>query len=222
MESNVLTVAEGFKERRTKRNWSVRTVLGTMFLGASERRRRTQWHARVLEAVRELGSRTPGMTIEVLTNDPVFNTIISEAGRIALQSREEEKLQALLNTIQNCTLPGAPTISVQTFFLRFLSEFTAAHLTVLAMLNNPREWLRGRSMREDQFKFSTLGSLIQYCLTTISIPVESCDQIARNLQSRGLLQQLKFDAVMGRESLLSPRTTAMGRQFVAFIGKPWL
>jgi hypothetical protein len=222
MGSNVLTAAAGFEKRRTTRNWLVETLLGKMFSGASERRRQTLWHARVLETVRELGRRTSRLTIEVLTNDPVFNTIVSEADRIAAQSREEEKLQALLNAIQNCALPGAPTITVQTFFLRFLSEFTPAHLTVLEVLNNPREWLRSRSIGEDQFKFATLGFLIQYCLAAISIPVDSCDQIARNLQSRGLLQQLKFDAVMGRESLLSPRTTAMGRQFLAFIRKPSL
>jgi hypothetical protein len=222
MGSRVLSAAKGFKKRRTTRSWSVGTMLGTIFFGASERQRRAQWHARVLEAVRELGSRTPWMTMDVLTNDPVFNTIVAEADRIALESREEEKLEALLNIIQNCTVPGAPSISVQTFFLRFLGEFTTAHLTLLTMLNNPHDWLRRRSMREDQFNFATLGSLMQYCLANISIRVESSDQIARSLQSRGLLQQIKLDSVMGRGSLLSPRTTAMGRQFLAFIGKPVL
>lgn len=220
MESEVLGEAGGLRRGRTTANWSVRNLLSTMFSGASERRKRKHWNARVLEAVRELERRIPGMTIEVLSDDPVFNTVMSEADRIALQSREEEKLQALLNTIQNCSLPRAPTISVQTFFLRFLSELTPADLTVLAMLNNPREWFRERSIREDQFEFATLRSLIQYCLAAVSARAQPCDQIARSLQSRGLLQQLKFDAAMSRESLLSPRTTAMGRQFLAYIGKP--
>jgi hypothetical protein len=194
--------------------------MSTVFFGASERRRRTQWHARVLEAVRELELQTPGVTIEVLTDDPVFNTIIAEADQIAMQSRDEEKLQALLCAIQNCTLAGAPAISVQTFFLRFLNELTTTHLKVLAVLNNPRDWLRSRSIGEDRFKVGTVNSLIQTCLATSLVPSNSSEQIVRSLQSRGLLQQHKVDAVVGRDSLLAPRTTAMGRQFLAFIQRP--
>src|SRR5580704_14679599 len=102
MESGVSGALGGSKEGRMTS--SIRTIMSTVFFGASERRRRTQWHARVLEAVRELELQTPGVTIEVLTDDPVFNTIIAEADQIAMQSRDEEKLQALLCAIQNCTL----------------------------------------------------------------------------------------------------------------------
>jgi len=194
--------------------------MSTVFFGASERRRRREWDARVLRAVRELELRTPGVTIQVLTGDPAFNTIIAEADQIAMQSRDEEKLQALLYAIQNCTLPGAPAISVQSFFLRFLNDLSTTHLKVLAVLNNPREWLRSRSIGEDRFKVGTVNSLIQACLATTLMPTNSSEQIVRSLQSRGLLQQHKVETVMGRDSLLAPRTTAMGRQFLAFIQKP--
>jgi hypothetical protein len=193
--------------------------MSTVFFGASERRRRTQWHARVLGAVRELELRIPGVTIEVLTDDPVFNAIIAEADQIATRSPEEEKLQALLFAIQNCALPGAPAISVQTFFLRFLNELTTTQLKVLAMLNNPREWFSSRSIGMERFKVGTVNSLIEICLGTSSLPSNSSEPIVRGLQSRGLLQQHKVDTVVGRDSLLAPRTTAMGRQFLAFIQK---
>jgi hypothetical protein len=218
MASNVSAGPGGFKEQR--RTSSFRMFMSTVFFGASERRRRIQWHARVMEAVRELELGTPGVTIEVLTGDPIFNTTIAEADLIAMQSREEEKLQALLYAIQNCTLPGAPAISVQTFFLRFLSELSTTHLKVLALLNNPREWLHSRSIGEDRFKVGTVNSLIRTCLATSWAPGDSSEQILRSLQSRGLLQRHRVDAVMGRDSLLAPRTTAMGRQFLAFIQKP--
>jgi hypothetical protein len=194
--------------------------MSRVFFAASERRRRAQWHARVMEAVRELELGTPGVTIELLTGDPIFNSTIAEADLIAMQCREEEKLQALLYAIQNCTLPGAPAISVQTFFLRFLNELSTKHLKVLAILNNPREWLRSRSIGEDRFKVGTVNSLLQTCLATSLAPSDSSEQIVRSLQSRGLLQRHKVDAVAGRDSLLAPRTTAMGRQFLAFIQKP--
>jgi hypothetical protein len=218
MESGVSGALGGSKEER--RTSSIRTIMSTVFFGASERRRRTRWHARVLEAVRELELRNPGVTIEILTDDPVFNTITAEADQIAKQSGEEEKLQALLYAIQNCTLPGAPALSVQTFFLRFLNELTTTHLKVLGVLNNPREWLRSQSIEEDRFKVGTVNSLIQTCLATSVVPSNSSEQIVRSLQSRGLLQQHKVDTVVGRDSLLAPRTTAMGRQFLAFIQKP--
>jgi hypothetical protein len=213
-------VTDGSQQTKLTRFSSIPSALVGMFSRRSVHRKRTDWNERVDEAVRELRNRIPRLTIDALTNEAIFNQVASEADRIAQRSREEEKLQALLNAIQNCVLPGAPGNAVQIFFLRFIDELQPVHLHLLGLLNHPRSWLQKHSTAESQFNLCTMDFFLARCLPAIGATPDSRGRLVRGLQSRGLIQQYKADVPMTLEYLFIPRTTAMGRQFLAYINKP--
>src|SRR5271157_4996393 len=191
-------------------------------LGPSASEKEEEWYELVAEAVRELETRLPRLTTEVLSESPTFGRAVSDASRIALRTRDNEKLQALLNAIQNSALPDPPGGAVQFFFLRFVDELTPVHLQVLTLLNDPREWLRTHGIAEDTFRFSTIESFVGTCMPAMGGRAEMCGRIFRTLQARGLVQQHRAGALMTHDGLLAPRTTAMGRQFLQYIAKPRL
>jgi len=113
-------------------------------VGPKIAQRRDEWFELFADKISELESRVEGFA-----ESPMFITAVVEATNAALKTHEREKLGALRNAVANSPLPGAPDDSTQLLFLRFVDELTAAHLKILAVLNDPRDAVAktGRQLR---------------------------------------------------------------------------
>jgi hypothetical protein len=142
---------------------------------------------------------------------------VQQATQIAMRSHQEEKLEALRNAVRNSALAGAPSDDLQLMFIRFIDELTSWHLRILRLFDDPPAYLEQRGQRTD-LSFGGGSTLVERCHPELRGRSELCAQLVRDLQTRGLLLQGNFlNVTMTGAGLMTPRTTALGREFIRFI-----
>jgi hypothetical protein len=134
-----------------------------------------------------------------------------------MRTHQQEKIAALRNSVKNAALRHAPDENLQLMFLRFVDEFTPLHLRVLAVFDNPPEWV-AKTNRGFQISMGGLGTLITHCVPELVHQSDLSGQIYRDLQNRGLLEQGSgLNVAMTQQGILSRRTSSLGREFLKFI-----
>ena len=71
-------------------------------------------------------------------------------------------------------------------------------------------------------QFQILGGGLQlllfHCVPELNGQGPFCEQLCRDLENRGLIAQgSKLNVMMTPQGMLTPRTTELGKQFLAFI-----
>lgn len=131
-------------------------VLGVFYenyMQAPYNRRLQQWQRTMTEVVNELAAK-----YDTLPNDDVLLDALINATRAAQATSQQEKLDALRNAVLNSVAPDAPDTDEQARFFRLVDQFSAAHLRMLARINErqPRSFYerldhintRGREWRD--------------------------------------------------------------------------
>lgn len=179
-------------------------------------RRRQRWFEELSKAQSELERRVDELS-KPLDQNEEFITAALNASQIATRTHQQEKLDALRNAVKNSALRHAPDENLQLMFLRFVDEFTPLHLRVLAVFDNPREWVADTG-RGFQISMGGLGTVITHCVPELAHNNDLSIQIYRDLQNRGLLEQgTGLNVSMTQEGLLSRRTSSLGKEFLKFI-----
>ena len=144
--------------------------------------------------------------VDSMRNDPAFVTTTLHATQIALRTHQEEKLEALRNSVVNSAIGTAPEDDVQAIFLNLVDAFTPTHLQILKYFKN-----RG----------SLDSSAIQRLRDARAVTDVMVNELARN----GLIEDNRPYAARGRDSgdslLISDWTLSkLGSQFIEFISSP--
>ena len=103
-------------------------------------RRRDVWLGNLETAIEELQQRPDAPSIEELSNNEVFVSVVLNATQAALRTHQAEKLEALRAAVMNSALPMAPDEHTQLMFIRFVEELTPLHLRMLSYLRDPAGW----------------------------------------------------------------------------------
>jgi hypothetical protein len=194
----------------------MQVLFETVFTDPIERRR-TRWFEDLRDVISELERRLDGLNPEILATNEVFLTTAMQATQIALRNHQKEKLEALKNAVLNSGLPGAPSEDEQAIFLRLVDQLTAWHLRILSVLDDPTEWLK-RNKREKPSVEAGAGFLLEYCFPPLSDQKDLYLQMVKDLQSAGLARPGSYMTThMSNTGVMSSRTTAMGKRFIAFI-----
>ncbi len=192
-------------------------LLETVFAPPIERRR-DKWFKEVAEVISKLEQHAANVTAEKLSQNEVFVTVAMQATQIALRNHQDEKLQALRGAVLSSGLPNAPDEHLQLTFLRFIDEFTALHLVILALCNEPARW---KDMHEAKFPYGGGGgvaSIVDLCYPSLSGESYIYTQIARDLQARGLLEEgNRVELMMAAGAIVVPKTTQMGKAFLTYV-----
>lgn len=181
-------------------------------VGPKIAQRRDEWLELLSTKVSELETKVDG-----LADNQMFITAVFEATTAALKTHEQEKLDALSNAVANSPLRGAPDDRTQLMFLRFVDELSALHLTVLAVLNDPRGAI-AKTGKDFRYSGPVLAQFIYTCIPEVNGQGFLIEQVHRDLRNRGLIEQgAPFGQVMIDFQLLNKSTTAFGEQFLRFI-----
>jgi len=145
-------------------------------------------------------------------------TVAMQATQIALRNHQEAKLEALRNAVLNAALPNPPQEDEQMIFLRLIDQLTPWHLRVLSVLDEPVRWMERHGVANPGWGMGGTATVLEQCIPELRGQRDTYDQIARDLQSEGLLAQGQFLHVMMTGSgMVASRTTDRGKRFIRFI-----
>lgn len=186
------------------------------FLSEPYSRRKQLWLQQLAEVVSELQNRVSELSKPLEENER-FLTAVLHANQIAMRAHQQEKLSALRNAVRNSALKSAPDDDRQLMFLRFIDDLTVSHIRVLAVFDNPTAAVAATG-KEMRVIMGGLVLVIYHCVPELNGQVHFCDQLCRDLENRGLVAQgTKLNVSMTLQGMLTPRTTDLGKQFLAFI-----
>lgn len=184
-------------------------------------RRKAAWLEQLAGIVEEIQQRVADLTPEKLASNETFVTIAMQASQIAIRNHQQEKLDALRNAVLNSALPNSPQEDEQMIFLRLIDQLTPWHLRVLVLLNDPQRWMEHNGVQNPGWSMGGPSTVLEHCLPDLRGQRETYDQIVRDLQAEGLLDQGQFMHVtMTGGSMVTSRTTERAKRFILFISAP--
>jgi hypothetical protein len=153
-------------------------------------------------------------SFEELAESDVFVDAVTHAARASQATHQEEKLEALRNGVLHSLGPDAPTVDEQARFFRLVDQFSASHLRLLAMFNNPSAF---GLPEEGLFMRGGVRDLIRQLPDFDQSPDGWLDLLARDLQDAGLTHFGPFGFENKYGETIGNTVSPLGRQFLAFI-----
>jgi hypothetical protein len=182
------------------------------------RRRRDLWLEHLGSAVDEL--RAKAVDLRTLQdNDPLITVILNATGA-ATRTHEDEKLRALRNAIVNSALALGPDEHTQMMFVRFVDEFTALHLQLLAYLRNPPGWFADHALPRPADYVGPRSNLVEAAFPMLRGRADFYRQLLAELGTRGLCQPGMLSGMVSAQAIWDAATTALGNAFLDFISRP--
>ena len=195
-------------------------LLDTVFTAPLDKRKQ-EWLERLADDVTYMQEIIKDLTPEKLSKDQAFVTVALQASQIAIRNHQKEKIEALSGAVLNSVLPNAPEEDQQLIFLRLIDHLTPWHLRVLALTNDPVEWMMGNGINIPSWTSGSLAGVICHCFPELKVKGEFCGQVIRDLLSEGLLEQgINLNTMMTGGGVLASRTTITGKTFLRFIARP--
>ncbi|MER7007496.1 hypothetical protein ABT297_31250 [Dactylosporangium sp. NPDC000555] len=184
-------------------------------------RRMTQWLEDLAEAVDELTDQVEGMDLESLAANDIFVDAVASATQAATRTHQALKIDALRNAVLNSALPGAPDSDTQLMFLRWIEDYTAAHLQILTLLNNPEAWYdqRGIPTKKDTIAGSR-RQLVEEGIPEFASQREFTDVVVRDLSNAGLLRIDGLGGMVTGHGMYQAVTSELAAKFIAYITDP--
>lgn len=170
-------------------------------------KRQLEWMERIGTAIETLQAQ--GFTAADLQENEQFTSAVMTASRLALQTHQEEKLQALRNAIVNIATGVEPDETKQYMFFNYIESLTAQHIQILAVARAPKA-PPGISM-------GGLGRVLEHNLPRMQGQRTLYDQLWQDLHTKGLVNTNSLHTTMTRQGLETNRLTPLGESFLAFI-----
>lgn len=188
------------------------------YIGEPLEKRREEWFARIGEGVIELQSRFEAFDPASLDQNEEFISVVYEATQIAMKTSHEEKREALRNTILNTALGFVLDDVVRGSFMDYVDRFSPLHIKALRLLQDPTK-SHEMSRRVSNMMAGGLGALLE-----AAIPAEArgapVQRVYSDLSSASLVEGGGLNVMMSDTGLMQKRTTAIGDDFLRFIGTP--
>jgi hypothetical protein len=194
------------------------TEFFSMVIAPPLEKRRDEWLIEIFKRLIKLEREIDGFKIENLQKNENFISVLLSATQIAMRTHQEEKLEALRNTVINSTLGNTATAheNFQQIFLNIIDRYTPLHLLILRFIENPTLYISTyRGVKTNELLFSVdLMDAFKVTFSELHCIDEYYEQITRDLSSDGLI---KSEKIPNRTKMGKPRITQLGRLFLDFI-----
>lgn len=181
-------------------------------------RRRERWLEDLAAAVEQLRERQRDFDLASLARDEAAMTVALTATAAAMRTHQAEKLEALRNAVLNSALHVEPDEHVQLMFTQLVDEFTALHLRMLALFDDPGRWFQTHGVpRPNQSGSRTI--LVEAALPEFRGQKEVYTLAAWDLNTRGLMNGA-ISGMLTDQGMWQSLTTELGRRFLRFIASP--
>jgi hypothetical protein len=166
-------------------------------------KRRDAWLEQLYDSLKRLEKQVEGFRISDLSQNEAFISATIQATQIALRTHQQQKREALRNSVLNVFRDKSLDEEKQTFFFSLIDLFTVTHLELLRLFADPARFPVQRRTELREHRAMT-------------------DPIVLDLNSRGLLEDPRPYAARMRESqegLVTANWTlsSLGREFLSFV-----
>jgi hypothetical protein len=198
----------------------LQVVFENIFASPIEKRKHA-WLEQLAEVMTEVQERVAELTPEKLVENEAFVTVTLHASQVAIRNHQNAKLEALRNAVLNSALPNSLQEDEQMIFLRLIDQLTPWHLSILALLDNPLQWMERNKVQNPGRGMGGVSAVIEHCLPDLRGQRDTYDQLIRDLQAEGLMGQGQFTHLtMTGNAMIQSRTTDRGKRFIKFITAP--
>ncbi|WP_330113965.1 hypothetical protein SA496_14425 [Pseudomonas sp. JS3066] len=182
--------------------------------------RKVQWMSQVGDALNELIEKKV-LTEEGLQQNEAFITTVAQASMLALRNHQQEKLAALRNAVLNVAMGHSPDDDLRQLFLNFVDVCTVTHIRILTLMDDPVRWGREHGVLFPMsWNMGGITQVIETALPDLKGKEETYKIIWSDLFQRGLINTQGLGTTMGRDGMLSSRTTRLGKQLIEFLSEP--
>lgn len=188
----------------------------SILLASPLERRWEEWAESVAEGLVHLQEQVEGFSLEGLSGNEAFVTVVLKATHLALRNHQEEKLEALRNAVLNSALPGAPEDDMQLIFLDLVDTLTPWHLRVLKLFDDPLKWAEEnqRPVPNGFGRASTRQVLLQ-AYPELNGKDDLQNKVIKDLSTQNLAEIP--GATMTSKGAHESRTSRFGKQFLQFV-----
>jgi len=196
---------------------SLATEIFSLVVTPPLEKRRAIWMNDIASRLQELEN-NGYINLNDLKDNDQFIDVVLQASTLALKTSEDEKLEAFKRAVLNTALNETPSITLSQIFLSQLDRFTALHIQILALMNDPEEWFRKAGKPVPSFYFSSsIFAVIGAAFPEIKNEVDLITLVWEDLRMAGLHITEGISTNMSAQGALEPRTTQLGRDFIAYI-----
>jgi len=181
-------------------------------------KRRAEWMNEIAEKLKELEIRSV-IDFQELQNNEQFIDVVLQATTYALKTSEKEKIKAFRNAILNTATGDSPDKTVSQIFLNQLDRFTVWHIKILIFIDSPRQWFKKFNKIPPSYMMGSISSVLEEAYPELKNQDAFVDIIWNDLMTAGLHKTSGLNSMMSGDGVLSDRTTALGKEFIAFITK---
>lgn len=173
-------------------------------------KRQQEWMERVGNALLSL-EKFLDIDLESLQSDDKFLDIVLQSSHIALRTSQEEKIEALKNTILNSAVNLSLDESIKYIFLGCLDSFTPWHIRLLDFLDSPYA-PPNESDNIETWQF------IEHALPELAGRKDFYSFLGKDLYNRALIDNANFESTP--DQLPRCKATSLGKEFLKFIRPP--
>ncbi len=186
-------------------------------------KRRDEWIRSIAEGLVALENERPGFQIDALAEDETFLATLINASRAAIAASRDETRQALRNAVLNSPLPTAPDDIRQKIFIHWIDEFSAWHIKILEMFDDPgvpEINLDDPAWWRTDITLEYLADFIEEKFPEMRGHYSLYIQIVMDLHTRGLIANAFPERALATRLDSSPKLTPVGKEFLEFIRSP--
>ncbi|BCA27380.1 hypothetical protein [Metapseudomonas otitidis] len=182
--------------------------------------RKVQWMNQVGNALNDLIEKGV-LTEQGLQHNQTFITTVAQASMLAIRSHQQEKLQALRNTVLNVAVGHAPEEDLRQLFLNFIDVCTVTHIRLLSLMNGPEEWGHKHGVEfPSGWSMGGITQAIEHAFPDLQGKEQIYKVIWGDLYQRGFINTECLGTTMSRQGILARRTTELGSQLIDFLSEP--
>ena len=172
-------------------------------------KRREAWLQSLADGLETLEKKVEGFSIQSLSNDEEFVSIMMEASHIAMRNHSKEKIEALRNAVLNSAIKS-PDEYLQGVLLQFIAIATPWHFRVLSFYSDPESFVKKAGLKLEAGDY--LSNLVERIFPVLKGKDAFRLQIERDLLHYGL--------TLPEGAWYSERTTNTGDKVLKLISYP--
>lgn len=129
-------------------------------------KRRDKWIESIVDKLRELEKKTESFSIEELSQNELFVSVLLQASKVAISTHQKDKINSLKNIVLNSANLNEVDDDKQLMFIEFIDNFTEQHIKLLNFINKPEDITTFQSINDmgeiKQVIFDRSGGVTYY------------------------------------------------------------
>jgi len=189
-------------------------------------KRRDEWFKELAFVLSELQERFDGFDPRQLANNESFVDVFYSTTQAAMKTHNQARRKALKNAVLNVAAGMTIDDVLHGRFMHLIEEFTGAHIRILTVLADPRNFDNCLKRASRGLKADKPINVIRAEISQEEIPCPVFNIVSDNLADNGLIYNGGLNtsvddlSIVGRDPLLVKRTTEIGDLFLKFISDP--